>query len=168
MTMPAAFWIFVLLANLLPAFRESLLLHPNGTEWTVYEELRTFVLNKWNAQKSAQGSTKDSKADPKNADKSGSNPKLPPRGGRPTGSRPNGRNADTAPRQDAGAGPSDPNANKKRKTSDQGCFGCGSNSHKIGDKHADGTAVCPLFDEARFRKGKYPTKAPKKGNGQGK
>jgi len=50
-----------------------------------------------------------------------------------------------------------------------GCFGCGSTAHKIGDKKPDGTPVCPNYDETRMRKGKYPTVPPKyKGNGKGK
>jgi len=153
-SLPEQFWIFSLLVNLKEAFREALLVAPNGKEWVTYNELRDVVLSKAAAQKSANGAT---------------NPKPTPRsyaqattgGGRPTTPRA------STPRQDPGAGPSNPNPHK-RKSMD-GCFGCGSTSHKIGDKKPDGTPVCPNYDETRMRKGKYPTVPPKyKGNGKGK
>jgi len=156
--LPPGFWIIVLLFNLPPAFRESLLLSPSGAEWTSYDELRTMVLSKHGAQKSANASTKDKDKDKDKPPRGNGNPWLPSR------SKPTGAARPPAPRQDAGAGPSNPNP-LKRKSLD-GCFGCGSTAHKIGDKKPDGTPVCPAYDENRLRKGKYPMFP--KGNGKGK
>jgi hypothetical protein len=36
-TLPPQFWVFALLVNLAPAFRDSLLVAPNGKEWTSFE-----------------------------------------------------------------------------------------------------------------------------------
>ncbi len=149
-SLPEQFWIFVLLVNLKADFRESLLVAPNGKEWATFNELRDVVLSKAAALKSAISTISTPKPTPKTYAQATH--------GKPTTPRA------TTPRHD-GAGPSNPNPLGKRKSMD-GCFGCGSTAHKIGDKKPDGTPVCSNYDETRMRKGKYPTKF--KGNGKGK
>lgn len=165
--MPAQFWIFVLLLNLLPSFRESLLVAPNGKEWESYEELRTVVLSKAAAQRSANGSRDTGKPTKPNNHNNNNGNKWhngPPKGNRSSGA---GSGPGTS-RGNDGAGPSDPNAGRKRKADVPICFGCGATDHKISDRRPDGTPVCPNYDEQRLRKGKYPMHPKFRGNGKGK
>ena len=162
-TLPFQFWIFALLANLLPAFRDTLLVGPDGKDWLSYEELRTVVLGKAAAQKSANPT--DNKASTK-AD------------GKPTKWRQlfNGNAARSSTPQRQGAGPSTSNGAgpsnggiQKRKADTPACFGCGSHKHRISDRDANGQPVCPHYDESKLRKGKYPMHPPRhQGNGKGK
>jgi len=162
--LPVGFWIFVLLANLLPAFRESLLLSPSGAEWTSYDDLRAMVLSKHQAQRSASASTRDHKDSKTDSKPSRQGPNLPDR--KTTGGKRWETPKTPAPRQNAGAGPSNPNL-RKRKTED-GCWGCGSPSHRVGDKDSHGAPVCPLYDEAKVRKVKFQALPAKGGQGNGK
>lgn len=160
--LPFQFWVFALLVNLQASFRETLLTGPDGKDWLSYEELRSVVLGKAAAQKSVNASagnnTKNTKADTKNVSWKD---KLINKNG-------NGRpNATSQSRGDPGASSSTP-PTKKRKQDQPICFGCGSTTHKISDRHPNGTPVCPMYDETKVRKGKYPQFPKPPGNGKGK
>lgn len=168
-TMPSQFWVFVLLSNLTAAFRENLLTGPDGKDWATYEELRSVVLGKAAAQKSATTTNATaSKSTPKADTKATWRDKVA--NGKPFAARTatNG-SAGAGPSSSHGAGPSSSNTKKRKTENNPTCFGCGSANHMISDRDTNGRPVCPNYDENRVRKGKYPMHPkPNQGNGKGK
>jgi hypothetical protein len=157
-TLPPQFWVFALLVNLAPAFRDSLLVAPNGKEWTSFEELRSVVVSKAAAHKSANpNGTNDKSSSAKNVSwkdkvKYGA------------------ANTTAKPYGDPGASSSTPAAHGKKRRTDAGptCYGCGSPHHKISDRGANGKPLCPAYDANKERKGKSPMHPKFPGNGKGK
>jgi hypothetical protein len=164
--LPFQFWIFILLVNLHAAFRESLLVGPDGNDWISYEELRKVVLGKAAAMKSANSTNGNTgkNTTPKDTKNVSWKDAL-------TGKQAGGRSTAKPHHGDpGGASSSTPNAHKKRKQNDNPtCFGCGSTTHKIADRNPNGTPVCPIYDEEKMRRGKYHKyPKPPPGNGKGK
>lgn len=147
--LPFQFWVFVLLLNLAPAFRETLLTNPNGQDWTSYEELRSVVLSKAAAQRSCNSSTRGHNL----ASNNDKETKTPAKSNKwNNGNAANRLFGNTANNKRSQATPGNADA-KRPKSTGPGCFGCGSMEHRVHDIRPDGSHVCPEWDPTKVKKG---------------